>query len=96
MRVVLDGVGHGIDAHLVASTGPTWIEAFCGFELVRVKGGIQFEHSVLEPPSFGGGELLVCLCGVGLACAKKATILYSISADAERKWERTDRRVGSS
>jgi hypothetical protein len=40
MHVVLDGHGQQIDAHLVASTCPAWIEAFCGFELVRVKGGI--------------------------------------------------------
>ena len=40
MHVVSDGHEHWTEAHLVASSGPTWIKAFCGFELVRVKGGI--------------------------------------------------------
>jgi hypothetical protein len=82
-----------IEAHLVASTCPTWIEASCGFELVRVKGGIQVEHSILAPPGFGGGELLVCLCGVGLASAKKATGCINFSG-CGRNRERNGQESG--
>ena len=37
IHIALDGQ---IDAHLVAPPSPTWVKAFGGFELVRVKGGI--------------------------------------------------------
>jgi hypothetical protein len=55
---------------LFVSDGP----AFCGFEFVRVKGGIKVEHA----PSFGGGELPVCLCGSdSRAQRKRLGVLYS-------------------
>lgn len=51
---------------------------------------------MLAPPSFGSGELLVCLCGVILASTKKATEYYISTAGVDMKWEGTDRRVASS
>jgi hypothetical protein len=48
------------------------------------------------PPGFGGGELLVCLCGIRLASMKKATVcvlIISMGAD-ERKKRRNGQESG--
>ena len=58
--------------HLVPPPRPTRVEALRGFELIWVDRGVEIVHVVFEPPGFGGGKLLVCLCDVKFASTEEA------------------------